>query len=273
MRNGRALIGDVQEFVPAKGAVGIWRLGQMGYALKFGRTAVYVDAFVSEHPRREIAPAFAPEDLSGDAVICGTHDHTDHIDRKAWAALARSNPDARFVVPELLLRRGLAADIGIDEGRLVGVDEGRGCEIDGLRIDALASAHEFLDTDAATGLHPYLGYVFEAGGVTVYHAGDTCKYEGLETKLLKAAPDVMLLPINGRDAARLARGLIGNMTYQEAVDLAGSVAPGLVIPGHFGMFAANSEDPELFMQYLAVKYPGVGAVIPPYCERYVYAVA
>jgi len=65
----------------------------------------------------------------------------------------------------------------------------------------------------------------------------------------------MFVPINGRDAVRLSSNTIGNMTYQEAVDLAGALQARLVVPAHYGMFAHNSEDPQLFADYLTVKYP------------------
>ncbi|HHN46509.1 MAG TPA: MBL fold metallo-hydrolase, partial [Planctomycetes bacterium] len=119
--------------------------------------------------------------------------------------------------------------------------------------------HEFLDRDEAAGAYPYLGYVVEAGGFTICHAGDTCRYEGLETKLRRWRFDALMLPINGRDARRLAANCIGNMTYQEAADLAGALEPALVIPAHYDMFAANSEDPALFIDYVNVKYPKLAA--------------
>ena len=46
------------------------------------------------------------------------------------------------------------------------------------------------------------------------------------------------------------------MTYQEAVDLAGSLHPGMVVPGHYDLFASNAEDPQKFGAYMQVKYPG-----------------
>jgi L-ascorbate metabolism protein UlaG (beta-lactamase superfamily) len=55
--------------------------------------------------------------------------------------------------------------------------------------------------------------------------------------------DAALLPINGRDGARYRRNCIGNMTFQEAADLAGELHPRLVIPGHWDMFADNPGDP------------------------------
>ena len=68
--------------------------------------------------------------------------------------------------------------------------------------------------------------------------------------------DVELLPINGRDARRYSNNCIGNMTYQEAADLAGEVGPGIIIPGHWDMFADNSADPQAFADYIEVKYKG-----------------
>ena len=44
------------------------------------------------------------------------------------------------------------------------------------------------------------------------------------------------------------------MTYQEAVDLAGEINPGIVIPGHWDMFSDNSGDPDAFVDYLDAKY-------------------
>ncbi len=73
-----------------------------------------------------------------------------------------------------------------------------------------------------------------------------------------------MLPINGRDAKRLSSGCIGNMTYQEAADLAGALGPRLTIPAHYDMFAENSEDPALFDNYMRVKYPALKVCV---CEH------
>ncbi|WP_309441889.1 hypothetical protein [Dysosmobacter sp.] len=78
---------------------------------------------------------------------------------------------------------------------------------------------------------------------------------------------MMLLPINGRSASRLRRGILGNMTYQEAADLAGAVKPGLVIPMHYDAYAGNLENPLLFQDYLHVKYPDVPCAVPRAGER------
>ena len=123
-----------------------------------------------------------------------------------------------------------------------------------VRITAIKAAHELFDYVSGTG-YPYLGYVIEADGVVIYHSGDTCIYDGLASRLKSWNITVAFLPINGRDARRLKAGCIGNMTYQEAVDLAGAVCPKLTVPAHYEMFSFNSEDPRLFAEYMDVKFP------------------
>ena len=102
-----------------------------------------------------------------------------------------------------------------------------------------------------------LQYIIEGSGKRIYHAGDTLRYEGMLPLLQAFGPiDAALLPINGRDGARYRRDCIGNMTFQEAVDLAGELRAGLVIPGHWDMFADNPGNPWAFADYLDAKYSG-----------------
>ena len=136
-----------------------------------------------------------------------------------------------------------------------------------MRISAIAAAHEFLDQDEKTGHYPYLGFIIEAEDLTIYHAGDTCVYDGMISKLRRWNFDLMMLPINGRDAVRLKANLIGNMTFQEAVDLAGTLETRYVVPAHYDMFSDNPGNPKAFADYLGVKFPGVHAIIPDYGER------
>lgn len=270
MKTGKALIKDIDECIVKKGKVAFWWLGQIGFAVKLGDIVIYLDAFLSDHPSRVIPTLLTPEEVVNADYIMGTHDHIDHIDRSVWHRLSISSPKAKFVVPKMLVE-SLSEDLKIPVHRFVGLDEGVSYQTEELKISAIASAHEFLDQDKATASYPYLGYIIEGSDCVLYHSGDTCIYEGMYSKLRNLGKiDIMFLPINGRDAKRYRKNTIGNMTYQEAVDLAGTIKPGLVVPSHYEMFKMNSEDPELFADYLEAKYPGVRYWIGEHGERVVY---
>ena len=266
MLKGKDLIADIDACQVSAGAFAFWWLGQHSFAVKLGSAVIYLDPYLTDHPDRQAPPLLRPDEATHADLVIGTHDHADHIDRPAWPALAAASPSAQFVVPELL-RAELAETLGIRNERFIGLDDGCTAEVGDIRITGIAAAHEFIDRDEETGLHPYLGCVVEGNGCAVYHAGDTCVYEGLQTKLRQWRLDLALLPINGRDARRLAANCIGNMTYQEAADLAGALEPGLTIPTHYDMFATNSEDPMLFTEYMRVKYPHLETQVCGYGVR------
>lgn len=269
-RNGtgqdRRLASCIAAWPAEQGALGIWWLGQHSFVLKHGEHVVYIDPYLSDKPKRLHSPLIRPDEVSNASVIVGTHDHSDHIDRPAWPELAKASPGARFVVPHghVTLASG---ELGVAPDHVSGIADGETLTIDDIKITGIAAAHERRELDDATGTDRFMGVVVEMGGVTVYHAGDTCRYEGLLGRLLDLAPDVMMLPINGRDASRLRRGCIGNMTYQEAADLCGEVAPNLAIPAHFDMFGGNTEDPALFVDYMRTKWPDVDVISPRHGER------
>lgn len=258
MKTHAALMEQVHAYAPKKGELAFWWMGQLGYILKTQQGVFAFDLFLRPGKGRQVAPLIDPEEATGIDYFFGSHDHIDHIDHYAWPALAKASPSAKFIVPKMF-ESALTKEFDLAPERVIGLDEGMVFEDanGGINISALASAHEFLDQDPETGLHPSLGYVLRCGDLVIYHSGDSCKYEGLESKLRNLGPiDLMILPINGRDAERYASGCIGNMNFAEAVDLAGALRPRLCVPGHYEMFANNSEDPEKFTKYMDAKYPG-----------------
>jgi L-ascorbate 6-phosphate lactonase len=261
MKTGGRLIREIEATKTEYGQCAFWWLGQHGFAVKLGSAVCYVDAYLSPDKKRTVAPVLNPDEVTNADIVLGSHDHSDHIDRKSWPQIAKASPNARFVVPELL-REPIASELGIPVERFLGVDKGISAEIAGLKVTGVPAAHEFLERDEKTGLHHHIGFVIEGNGFCLYHAGDTCIYEGMHAILRQWEFDLAFLPINGRDAKRLRAGCIGNMTYQEAADLAGALRPGLVVPAHFEMFLMNSEDPRLFVEYMRVKYPGLAVKKP-----------
>jgi L-ascorbate metabolism protein UlaG (beta-lactamase superfamily) len=254
MQTGKALLNNIRACSLREGECAIWWMGQAGVIVKLGRAVIGIDLFLSAHPRRRVQPLLTPNEIANFDLLLGTHDHIDHIDRPAWPAISKSSPNAMFIVPDFLLP-GLANDLRLSPERFIGLDDGVFAEVNGVCVTGVAAAHELLDRDPATGRYPYLGYIIEANGFRLFHAGDGCVYEGLQTNLNRWRLDLAMLPINGRDAVRLAANCIGNMTYQEAADLAGALGPGTTIPLHYDMFTHNAENPQLFTDYMRVKYP------------------
>ena len=262
-----ALLETIRNTPTPYGTAAMWWLGQMGFLVKMGNIVLSIDYFATETSRRQVKPPIPIQEVEGINAFLGTHNHLDHIDHEAWKQWAKQCPEAKFVFPaahDIEIR----ADGVKDENRL-GMNEGSTIHVGDVTIRAIASAHEFLDRDPVTGLYPCLQYIIEGNGVQIYHAGDTLRYEGMLGKLLAFGKiDAAIVPINGRDGKRYRRNCIGNMTFQEAADLAGEIQPGMVIPGHWDMFADNPGDPDAFEDYLDAKYPGkIVCKIPQHTER------
>lgn len=250
MLEGRELFQAAQD---TQATVALWWLGQHSFLIKLGNTLVLIDPFLSPMPERLVEPLFAPGDATNvDLIIC-THDHADHIDPFAITGLAERTA-ARFVAPRALKPR--MRELGVPLSRLELLNDGESVEVLGVVVHAIKAAHERFDqTDG--GLFPYLGYVLQAAGVTIYHAGDTVWWEGLQGRLAEFSIDLGIVPINGRDAVRYLDNVVGNMVYQEAADLLGQIDVPAAYPSHYGMFSDNTEDPSLFSSYVQSRYPNM----------------
>ncbi|MDD2649046.1 MAG: MBL fold metallo-hydrolase [Eubacteriales bacterium] len=256
IKSGKELLDEALSASVGHGGVCFWWLGQLGYLVRAGGVTILIDAYLSRGHSRLHEPLFEPEELHGIDYIFGSHDHLDHIDSVAWKVMAQKMPDAKFILPSALAQ-AVSERLQIPRSRFYGVNDGTlSYSDDNIKVTAIASAHESLDRDDVSGEYLYTGFVIECGGVRLYHSGDNVVYEGLITKLLALMPiDIMFFPINGRDARRYRMGLIGNMTYQEAVDMVLAVKPALAVPGHYDMFASNSADPADFTDYMSAKAP------------------
>jgi len=239
---------------PPDRAIDLGWLGQAGFLVQTAGRVILIDPYLSDslatkYLGREFAherlmpPLIALDEIGGaslcrfDFVLC-THRHSDHMDPETLAAVTRQQPGCRFVVPAAELDHALS--LGLPEGRVLPIDAGDTLSLgDGVMVKAIPAAHESFQQDAA-GRHHFLGYVIKTGGLTLYHSGDTIVYPGLAATLADEAIDCALLPVNGRDAYRASRGVPGNMTAGEAIDLCNAAGIPLLVPHHFGMFAFNT---------------------------------
>ena len=251
VRSGPDLLEEMDATNPLPGALAVWWLGQSGFLIKSCETTLLIDPYLSDHlttkyrhtDRPHVRMTRAPlrgADLSGIDLVLASHKHSDHLDPGTMIDLLEASPQARLVLPRSLHLH--AEGLGIQENRRVGLVAGETFRATGVSIRAVPSAHEGLDTDEA-GCHLYLGFVIEIAGLRLYHSGDTLTYDGLTEAIGPEPVDVMFLPINGRDPSR---GVPGNMTAAEAVDLANGVGPRFVVPHHYDMFTFNTIPVEVF---------------------------
>ena len=258
---------DLERIELARGQVALWWLGQAGFALRAGSATLLLDPFLARHPDRLHPPPFAPEQASGLTAILCTHEHIDHFDTDSLPGLLAASPEARLVVPAPLAPRATALRILPD--RVIGAQPDEPFELNGVTIHPLPACHGVDVADAysfgrelSKGLYRYLGYLVEAGGLRVFHAGDTLANEELEERLARLAPDVVLLPINGRDHYRESRNIVGNMDHREAVRLAAGAGAALLVPMHYDMFPINLGYPAHAVDFAGRHHPELAIMLP-----------
>jgi L-ascorbate 6-phosphate lactonase len=262
MLQGKALFDDVR----ACSSSAFWWLGQHSFIVKLDNTTLLIDPFLGEMEGRNVPPLFAPEDATSVQLVCCTHDHLDHICPTAISGLVRATK-AIFIAPRACRERMLS--LGVPDSRLVLLNDSEDTTVHNVKVNAIKASHEFFD-ETPEGFFPYLGYVLESASKTIYHAGDTVWWEGLQKRLSNWSYDVAFVPINGRDAKRYKEGIIGNMTFQEAADLLGGLNVALSVPDHYDMFDINLGDPQAFTDYVNVKYPGRRVWVGQPTERVIF---
>lgn len=196
-------------------------LGQAGYILSDGVTTICIDPYLSDavnrvaNRPRTVAPPFAPEELSADAVIC-THNHLDHMDIDA---IPYMNKKIQFFAPsdckQTLMELGVEHYNEFNEGETTKIGE--------FEITAVFADHTV----------PAIGVVIRHGGNTLYFTSDTLYNE----RLAEVECDILFICINGK---------LGNMNVLEAMKITKMISPKTAVPNHYDMFESNSEDPEKF---------------------------
>jgi L-ascorbate metabolism protein UlaG (beta-lactamase superfamily) len=247
------LLADIHASNRRDAAFRLWWLGQSGFLLQWQGVHVLLDPYLSDSLTKKYSQTDKPHVRMTELVIdparlsfvdiaTSTHNHTDHLDAETLCPTLERNPNLKLVVPEAN-RAFVAERLKIDLAIPIGLDDGTSIELSGIRFSGVASAHETVDRDER-GHARYLGYVLQFGGWSIYHSGDTVRYEGMAEKLRSFKVDVALLPINGRVPERR---IPGNLFGREAAQLAKDIGAKLVIPCHYEMFEFNTASPEEFV--------------------------
>jgi L-ascorbate metabolism protein UlaG (beta-lactamase superfamily) len=118
------------------------------------------------------------------------------------------------------------------------VAPGESHEIGGFRFETVPA---YNIVEERLEMHPkrngWVGYVFQYGGRTYYHGGDTDALPELES----LSTQVAMVPIGGTYT----------MDAREAAGLVKAMGPELAVPMHFGFVVGSPSDAERFRELAA----------------------
>ncbi|HEY8466665.1 MAG TPA: metal-dependent hydrolase [Solirubrobacterales bacterium] len=208
--------------------------GHSCFELSDGNARVLVDPFLK--PNNPAAVASAEE---VDAThVCMTHGHADHIaDAVTVAKRTGAEVVAQVEVAKWLEHRGLESVHDPNLGGTVRFDWGWVKLVQAFHSNTMPGSDESpFSAEYGVPVGQAAGLVINIGGVTVYHAGDTCLFGDMALIGKRHGVDVAILPIGGhytmdRHDAAYAAELIGAAT---------------VIPCHFNTFPPIETDAEAF---------------------------
>lgn len=218
-------------------------MSQCGFVLSDGKARIAIDVLVSDmagsdgRSQRLVPPPFQADDMPLMDGILVTHSHADHLDVPMILSQVRRNPSVQVVAPSSILD-----GLDIPAGNKAYIGDYGMVSIGGFSITAVPVPHMEYH-ESAPGHSDFYGYAISFAGLRVFHSGDAVAKPRLLSDAKALAPlDYAILPVNGRDAERESRGIIGNMHPAEAVSFAAAIGAGKLIPMHFDMIRGNTVD-------------------------------
>jgi L-ascorbate metabolism protein UlaG (beta-lactamase superfamily) len=208
--------------------------GHSCFELSDGETRVLIDPFLK--PNNPAAVTTGEEVDPTHVVI--SHGHADHM-ADAVGVATRSGAECVAIVEiaNWLEEQGVENVYDPNLGGTVRFDWGWVKLVPAWHTSTLpGSAEAPFSPTSGTVTGTAAGLLVNLGGLTVYHAGDTCLFSDMKLIAERNPIDVALLPIGGHYT----------MDRRDAAYAAGLIAAGTVIPMHYDTFPAITTDSEAF---------------------------
>lgn len=264
LRPQQQLADELSSTQVPENALAVWSLGQSGMVLKNAAgDLLAIDPYLSDAIERnnpgtefvrQFPPVLPPEALKVCDAVLISHFHDDHMDRATLEPLAAAAPSMPFWIPSPDATT-LRQDNPHLRDNVRAAITGEAFQIGAFQVLPIAAAHSEYEKNAE-GHDRFLGYFITCGEIRFWHSGDTLVTAELQAEMQQLAPDIAVLPINGGDYARGARGILPNMSFRDAADLNHRLGCDLLLPCHYDLFSCNSDNPAWFVDYIMNRYPG-----------------
>ena len=240
------------------GKTHIFAVGQAGFIIK-SKTGqlLAIDLYLSDcvervEPdhvgyKRLLPKILNPKDIELDVLIC-THFHRDHYDIDSVPDLMNNNK-TKLYCPEDCW------DDAKELKRVTIVKPGTSFKLGDYQI-------HFINCDHGSGAPKAVGVIVEVDGKRILEVGDTCLRKDRKEEYLSFGKiDVLIAPING---------MYGNLNAKDCAILTDLLNPNIVIPCHYGMFAAHHGDVGLFHEIMDKDYPNNKYLIMGQGEKFTF---
>lgn len=206
-------------------SVSVRFLGHSFFRISFNRKNILVDPYIKNHHpepdfERVLPSSVKEKDLKNVDVVLISHEHFGHFDKELVQKIAQES-NACVVAHESILQ-----DLALSKRYVQSMDIGQTLSIRGVSVKGVSAHHP-------QSFYP-MGFVIQANGSSIYHAGDTQlldEFDGLK-------PDLALLPIGGKYT----------MDCVDAVRTVKAIKPKFAIPMHYNTSKQIQADPLEFKQ-------------------------